>query len=86
MAVADRFGRPQREARLHEHPGRLGVLAAITAAAILAAQLICWVLALMIGPLSAWVWFVVFGVELVPAVFLAGALFIGGEQVSGSRP
>ena len=66
--------------RLQFISARLVVLIILVIAAIVAGLIICGLLRLVLGPLPAWLWFAVLSLEVLPAIFLAGALFVGGED------
>ena len=76
MATLDRSGqRPSGGA------GRVRfvLLLGFAGAAVVAAALIWGLLTLLLGPLPTWLWWGVLALQIVPAMFLAGAMFVSSE-------
>ena len=66
-------------------PG-LVLLFGVTACAVVASVIICGLLTLLFGHLSGWVTFAVYAVQVLPAIFFAGAVFSGGEERPANFP
>jgi hypothetical protein len=59
------------------------VLAFFLSAAIIASFIICGLMTLLLGPLSAWVWLSVLAVEGAAATILAGSIVVGSNENRG---
>ena len=75
----------QALASQRDWPRRVVLLAVVVVAAVVAALLLCGLVTWMLGQLPLWVWYAVLAVETLPALFLAGALLVGGAE-EGSVP
>ena len=80
MAVADQLQLPFAAAARQQASVRILLLATTLGSAAATAYLIVCLLRLVFGPISALGWATVFAAEVIPALFLAGAMLLSRDE------
>jgi hypothetical protein len=73
-------GHQQAEGITRSVPARLVSLLILVGAAIIVSLTICELLTAIVGPLPMWLWYGIHALQILPAIFLAGALFASGPS------